>query len=208
MGKQVAITLDSQLKPSYAVSTQAASTFTVEAGELVLFIGASHGGGKAFEVNGIKRCLELIRENGSVTPDNAKESYAKVAAPGRKNQVVGVFNQAPLFTLTGTVTVTIGTAAVVSVGTLFTTELAVGESIVIGLETHTILSITDNLNLTLTANHTAGAAGVAYAIAGIPAETDVGVWYGELFQPLDGSSITAHGKRAMEKYLESTQKAA
>jgi hypothetical protein len=46
------------------------------------------------------------------------------------------------------------------------------------------------------------------AAAALPEEAKVGVWYGPLFQPLLGSSITAHSKRALEKYLESTQKAA
>ena len=66
--------------------------------------------------------------------------------------------------LTGTVTVTAGTAAVVGVGTLFTTELSVGDSIKIGTEVHTVSAITDDLNLTLATNHVAGAAGAAVAL--------------------------------------------
>lgn len=66
------------------------------------------------------------------------------------------------FSQTGTVTVGAGTAAVVGVGTLFTTELAEGDYISIAGETIQVLTITDDLNLTLAANHVAGAAGVAY----------------------------------------------
>jgi len=67
-------------------------------------------------------------------------------------------------TLTGTVSVTAGTAAVVGVGTLFLSELSIGDSIVIGAGTHAVESITNNLNLVLTTNHVAGASGSAYSI--------------------------------------------
>ena len=51
--------------------------------------------------------------------------------------------------LTGTVAVTNLSTAVVGVGTLFTTELAVGDSIKIGTEVFTVSVITNALNLTL-----------------------------------------------------------
>ncbi|MFA4819229.1 MAG: hypothetical protein WC621_05300 [Patescibacteria group bacterium] len=51
--------------------------------------------------------------------------------------------------LTGTVTATNLSAGVVGVGTLFTTELVVGDSIKIGTEIFTVSVITDALNLTL-----------------------------------------------------------
>jgi len=51
--------------------------------------------------------------------------------------------------LTGTVAVINLSTAVVGTGTLFTTELAVGDSIKIGAEVFTVSVITDNLNLTL-----------------------------------------------------------
>jgi hypothetical protein len=63
--------------------------------------------------------------------------------------------------LTGTVTVGAGTAAVTGAGTAFLSELYAGSSITIGVETHTVLSIANDTNLTLDANHTAGATGVA-----------------------------------------------
>lgn len=81
----------------------------------------------------------------------------------------GVGNQAPTAdldvkgnlstSLTGTVSVTINTAAVTGVGTLFTSELNVGDAILIRSQIFTVLSITDDLNLILDSNHTIGASG-------------------------------------------------
>ena len=59
--------------------------------------------------------------------------------------------------LTGDVAITPGTAAVVGTGTLFDTELFVGESIQIREENFTVLSIADATNFTLSGNHVAGA---------------------------------------------------
>jgi len=50
-----------------------------------------------------------------------------------------------------------GTAAVVGTGTLFNTELVIGESVQIREEEFTVLSITDNTNFTLSGNHVVGA---------------------------------------------------
>ena len=50
--------------------------------------------------------------------------------------------------LTGTIDATASTA-VVGVGTLFTTELAIGDRILVAGETRTVATITDNLNLTV-----------------------------------------------------------
>ncbi len=61
--------------------------------------------------------------------------------------------------LTGTVSVTAGTAAVTGVGTAFTTELAVGDALKIGTETFTVAAIGSATALTLSANHVAGASG-------------------------------------------------
>ena len=138
MGVQVKITLDDQLKPSYVVSTVLAASFLCGTTECLLWIGNAHTGSKAFEVNGIKRCLEYIRENGTTTPTTTNQTYAEVAIPGMKSQVNGAFN----------------------------------------------------------------------AVAALPEEIKVGIWYGSAFQPDVGASISAHVKRALEKYLESTQKAA
>lgn len=59
--------------------------------------------------------------------------------------------------LTGDVAITPGTAAVVGTGTLFTTELIVGEAVQIREENFSVLSITDDTNFTLSDNHVAGA---------------------------------------------------
>lgn len=68
---------------------------------------------------------------------------------------------APLDTaLSGTVSVTISTAAVVGVLTAFETELVVGSAIEISGEIFSVLTITDDLNLTLDSNHAAGASAV------------------------------------------------
>lgn len=63
--------------------------------------------------------------------------------------------------LTGTVTISAGTPNVVGSGTSFTTELAVGDvfTTTTSGETHIVLSIADNTNMTLATNHTAGEAG-------------------------------------------------
>ena len=61
--------------------------------------------------------------------------------------------------LTGTVSVTVDTAAVTGSGTSFTTELSDGDRIKIGSKILIVQSITDNTNLTLTSDHTDGANG-------------------------------------------------
>lgn len=42
----------------------------------------------------------------------------------------------------------------------------------------------------------------------IPEEAKVGIWYGPDYQQIAGASITPGVKRLIEKYMESTQKAA
>jgi hypothetical protein len=208
MGTQVAITLDTMLKPSYTVSTVLATAFAAASTKCLLFIGNAHGGGKHFEVAGIRRCLETIRENGSETPTSGKSSYAKTAQPGFKSAISSGFDVAATTALTGTVTVTAGTKIFVGVNTLFTTELSVGDVIVVETQSLTVATITDATHLTTAENHVAGAAAKAIAIANVPTELEIGVWYGQTFQPLLGSTLTPHVLRALEKYLESTQKSA
>ena len=62
--------------------------------------------------------------------------------------------------LTGTVAVTAASATVTGTGTVFTTELVVGDSIKIGTEKFTISAIASATTLTLDTNHLAGAIGV------------------------------------------------
>ena len=76
--------------------------------------------------------------------------------PGAKLNIKGSVSTA----LTGTVSVTIATTAVVGVGTLFTTELEVGDAIKIGTEIFTVATITDALNLNINSAHVAGASAV------------------------------------------------
>ncbi len=63
--------------------------------------------------------------------------------------------------LTGTMSVTAGSKAVVGVGTAFETELSEGGIITIEGEVHEVDTITDNLNFALKDNHVAGAAGAS-----------------------------------------------
>jgi hypothetical protein len=84
---------------------------------------------------------------------------------------LGINNENPASTLdvmgdlafqrTGTVTVGTGSNAVVGSGTLFTTELNVGDAIKIANEIFTVSTISDDTNLILDSNHVAGASGVA-----------------------------------------------
>jgi len=197
-----------ELKEDYAVATVLAPAFLLADTDCIVWIGNAFVGGKHEEVSGITRCLEHIRENGATTPTGANESHAEVAFPCLKKDVNSAFNAAIDAVQTGTVTVTAGTAAVVGVATLFTTELKVGESIKIGTEILTVLTITDATNLVLAANHVAGAAGVAYSLVNVPEEGKVGIWYGPLFQATVGGSITTFVHRLTEAYLEQSQKAA
>jgi hypothetical protein len=68
---------------------------------------------------------------------------------------------------TGTITATTGAATVAGVGTLFTTEVAVGDKIYnsAGTLVGTVLTITDATNLTLAANGAVAVTGGVYAIA-------------------------------------------
>ncbi|MCK5611255.1 hypothetical protein KAR91_55810 [Candidatus Pacearchaeota archaeon] len=92
--------------------------------------------------------------------------------------------------LTGTVTVGIGTKALVGVGTLFLSELAVGNTVMIAGELHKIDTITDDLNATIVDNHVAGATGVSMTKAGakiIAFKTPVGNKNGHLVVRSDSS---------------------
>lgn len=62
--------------------------------------------------------------------------------------------------LTGTATVSAGTDALAGVGTLFLTEVRIGDFLLIDTEEVQVLTVTDDLNLVLAANHGAGAAAV------------------------------------------------
>jgi len=61
--------------------------------------------------------------------------------------------------LSGTVTVASGASAVVGTSTFFTTQLNVGDSVKIADEVFKVTAITDDTNLTIDSNHSAGASG-------------------------------------------------
>lgn len=93
------------------------------------------------------------------------------------NARLGVGNEA-LTVITGTsIAMTNGSAAVLGVGTSFTTQLAVGDLIALDADDvlATVQSITDNLNLVLTANYS-GAGGTGTGkFAGIAVATETGL---------------------------------
>jgi len=163
MGVQVAVTLDSEQKPDYAVSTVLAPAFVVAPADLVVWIGNDHGGNKHFEVTGMKACLGKLRDIGTPTPASGNHSYAKVVQPGIKSQISTGANVTDLTLLTGTVTVGAGTKAVVGEATTFLTDLSAGQTILIGTQYCVIDTIETDLGLTLVANHTAGAAAADYS---------------------------------------------
>ncbi len=76
--------------------------------------------------------------------------------------------------LTGTVTVAAGSNMVTGTGTSFTTQLQAaagltpGSAIKIGTQTFTVVSITDNTHLVISANHTAGATAVTAQVNAKP----------------------------------------
>ena len=76
---------------------------------------------------------------------------------------------------TGTVTFTNGSAAVTGSGTLFTTELVVGDILMLqaspGTVRGTVASITNNTSLTLTASASANSSG-AYGRQAVPTSSD------------------------------------
>jgi hypothetical protein len=63
---------------------------------------------------------------------------------------------------TGTVTLTAGSAAVVGVSTVFTTELVVGAVLFVGTQTVAVSTITDNTHLTLQSEAATNASGLAF----------------------------------------------
>ena len=88
--------------------------------------------------------------------DQAGNVGIGTTGPGALLNLKGTLSSA----LTGTVSVTINTATVTGVGTAFTTELAVGDSIKIGTEIFTVSAIASATSLTLDSNHLTGASGV------------------------------------------------
>ena len=99
--------------------------------------------------------------------------------------------------ISGTISVTTGSAIISGLATSFTTQVAVGDKINLGTGSlYTVLSITDNYTLTLTANYTGVAAeGVSCVV--IPGdgrnteEVEVAFNHGEVIKEIDGNGNTA-----------------
>jgi len=118
--------------------------------------------GNLFLNEGIQEMLDLMIAAGGTT------AYNNASAR------LGVGNEA-LTVITGTsIQMTNGSAAVVGVGTSFTTQLAVGDLVALDADDvlATVQSITDDLNLVLTANYS-GAGGTGTGkFAGIVIATE------------------------------------
>ena len=101
--------------------------------------------------------LQLSRFDGAYISDSASKSLVMSdKAPIAIDYLSGNFELSilSLTSLSGTLSVTNGSAAVVGSGTSFTTELTAGEQIIIEGVGYTIYSITDNTHMTLTATYT------------------------------------------------------
>lgn len=85
---------------------------------------------------------------------------------------------------TGTITANTSSPSVVGVGTLFTTEISIGDIIYSGTNLGTVLSITDNTHLTLTANSAATVNAATFSKPGIVGANDGLVWF--QFNPTTG----------------------
>jgi len=85
---------------------------------------------------------------------------------------LGTKTQTALFQVTqptageGIVNISINTASVVGTGTTFTDTFKIGDSITVGAETKTILTITDNTHLTTSANFTSSHTNSTYTLTG------------------------------------------
>ena len=103
----------------------------------------------------------IVTAGQKITTDTIDETTAAagIIVDGLKIKDTGVAGQLDT-ALAGTVSVTIGTAAVTGAGTNFRSDVSEGDAIEISGEIFTILTIADDTNLTLNSNHAAGASGV------------------------------------------------
>lgn len=113
---------------------------------------------------------QITGEAAASLPNGANRFYQigeLIPTSGTANRLTGTQNWSNPATWiqnrTGTVTFTAGSAAVTGIGTLFTTELVVGDVLMLqtspGTVRGTVQSITDDENLVLTANASATASG-------------------------------------------------
>jgi len=95
MGSTVHITLNDQQKPDYVVATGVAkAAFTATTTQLALWFGGDYAGSKLSTINGLKRALEVIRQNGNATPLTTNITRAIVTAPGGRQNIVYAGNVA------------------------------------------------------------------------------------------------------------------
>lgn len=109
--------------------------------------------------------VQRIIKSGTVSGGTFKLRHYGAPAASPK---FGGAGSSPFPTLTGTVT-TAASTAIVGAGTLFTSELAVGDWLRFGSDSkvYEVSAIADNTHLTLTATYTGTpAGGVAYVLAG------------------------------------------
>ena len=110
MGIQVTVTLDDMLKPEYTVATVLAANFAVTTTQLAIFVGDAHAGGKSFEVSGIQRSGELVRENGNLTPLTTNVTQVIMPPPGYKPDATVVLDGALVDPTEGAVSIAFGSA--------------------------------------------------------------------------------------------------
>jgi hypothetical protein len=156
------------------IRVDAAAQYTAVKTPKALLAGTTHfttGSTAVFGFNGTQFSTLTVGQNLIDADYNIIGSVASIT-----NNTQLTLNAVPTTTsipyLTGIITASTGSAAVVGTGTLFTTELAVGD-IVTKLSASsagydilgTILSIADDTHITLAANSAVVAAGVAFGVA-------------------------------------------
>lgn len=105
----------------------------------------------------------MERVNITVLDDSVEPPVPVNAFEGPKLTVLNLGDttlykdQFPIFTLTGTVTVTAGSIQVIGTNTLFTQEVRVGDSLTFNGETQIVATISNDTVLTLVSAHVAGA---------------------------------------------------
>ena len=137
-----------------------------------LSVGSFNLGSISKNASQISACQQRLQKSAGFLDGAAKSiAFFDPNFNGRKNQITnnGTVSSSygPGATLTGTVTVVAATAALVGVGTAFTTELQPGDQILtVGEQALTIKSIADDTNATITSSANTGEAGIQYKFLG------------------------------------------
>jgi len=133
-----------------------------------------------------------VSNSGTITVENNTNSMMEYDTLDESNAVTVALTT----NLTGTVSKTNGTNTLTGVGTLFTTELAVGDRIQVGAEKRWVSAITNNTSLTVSVNWGTTLAGTAYTLRNIKMTVTVAGLY-----DLGGYTAwaaNATGKRRMQ----------